>query len=325
MSSAVSALARALVAGDRRSLARAITLVESRRKGDQRQARELLRSILPSHRRGLRVGFSGPPGVGKSTLLERLGMLLVGQGRRPAVLLVDPTSQRAGGSILGDKTRMPQLSRELGAYVRPSPSGDQGGGIAAATGDVLILCEAAGFEPCLVETVGVGQAETAITSVVDVLCVLLEPGAGDGLQGIKRGLHEWGDVLVVNKADAERAELAERTRLEYEGALGVLRGAERPPPVLSVSAAEGRGIDALWQALETCYRVLESSGELAERRRAGRELELKRRLSSALLQRFMAEGEGADKLARIQARVEAGELLPGEAVHQLLEAAREES
>lgn len=312
-----SELARGVLSGDRRSLARAITLVESRRADDERRALALLRALLPQHRRGMRVGFSGPPGVGKSTLLERIGMLLVRGGHRPALLLVDPSSQRGGGSILGDKTRMPELSREPAAYVRPSPSGEGGGGIAATTGDVLLVCEAAGFGPCLVETVGVGQAETAVTSVVDLLCVLLEPGAGDGLQGIKRGLHEWGDVLAVNKADGSRAELAESTRLEYQAALGLLRGSEQAT-VLRVSAAEGKGVEELWRALELRYRAIEASGELAQRRRAQLEAELGRRLSAGLLRRFLSDAERARELAELKAQVASGELLPGEAVHRLL-------
>jgi LAO/AO transport system kinase len=306
-----------VLSGDRRSLARAITLVESRRADDERRALALLRALLPRHRRGMRVGFSGPPGVGKSSLLERIGMLLVRQGHKPALLLVDPSSQRGAGSILGDKTRMPELAREPSAYVRPSPSGEGGGGISQATGDVLIVCETAGFAPCLVETVGVGQAETAVTSVVDLLCVLLEPGQGDGLQGIKRGLHEWGDVLAVNKADGSRAELAESTRLEYQAALGVLRGAD-PPPVLCVSAAEGAGVSELWQAIEARQRALEASGELDARRREQRKAELGRRLASGLLRRFLSDADRAAQLAELEERVATGELLPGEAIRHLL-------
>ncbi len=312
-----SDLARGVLSGDRRSLARAITLVESQRADDERRALALLRELLPRHRRGMRVGFSGPPGVGKSSLLERIGMLLVREGHRPALLLVDPSSQRGAGSILGDKTRMPELAREPAAYVRPSPSGAGGGGISQATGDVLIVCETAGFAPCLVETVGVGQAETAVTSVVDLLCVLLEPGQGDGLQGIKRGLHEWGDVLAVNKADGSRAQLAESTRLEYQAALGVLHGAD-PPPVLCVSAAEGTGVTELWRALEARHRELEASGALEARRREQRKSELGRRLTSGLIRRFLADAERAAQLAELEERVATGELLPGEAVRQLL-------
>lgn len=319
MSSAVSELGRGILAGDRRSLARAITLVESSRPEDERQALLLLRELAPQHRRGLRIGVSGPPGVGKSTLLEKLGMHLVATGQRPAVLVVDPSSQRGGGSILGDKTRMPGLAREAAAFVRPSPSGDQAGGITRATGDVLLLCEAAGFAPALVETVGVGQGEIAVTSVVDLLLLLLEPGAGDELQGIKRGLSEWGDVVVVNKADGARAELAQRTSAEFGAALGVLRASQgQAPRVLSVSALSGVGIEELWQVLRARHEELEASGELLLRRRAQRKAELHQRLASALMRRFVGDAGHAEQLAQAEQDVMHGELLARDAIARLL-------
>lgn len=321
MSRALSELAQGVLAADRRSLARAITLVESSRPEDERQAVSLLRELLPFHVRGLRVGVSGPPGVGKSCLIEKLGMQLVARGSRPAVLVVDPTSQRQGGSILGDKTRMVELARAPAAYVRPSPSGDQGGGISRATGDVLLLCEAAGYGPALVETVGVGQAEMAVTSVVDVLVLLLEPGAGDELQGIKRGLTELGDVVVVNKADGTRAELARRTSAEFGAALGVLKGGtSHAPPVLCVSALEGAGVEQLWQAVEARYQELQASGQLDAKRRAQRKAELHRRLAAALMQRFMRDAEHATDLDQVEEQVMTGELLAGDAVQRLLSA-----
>jgi GTPase len=317
--SPASELAAGVLAGDRRSLARAITLVESSRPEDERRALLLLRELAPQHRRGLRIGVSGPPGVGKSTLLEKLGMHLVATGERPAVLVVDPTSQRGGGSILGDKTRMPGLAREAAAFVRPSPSGDQAGGIARATGDVLMLCEAAGFSPVLVETVGVGQGEIAVTSVVDLLLLLLEPGAGDELQGIKRGLSEWGDVVVVNKADGARAELARRTSAEFGAALGVLRASQgQAPRVLSVSALSGGGIEELWQVLSARYEELKTSGELPLRRLAQRKAELHQRLASALMRRFVGDVGHAERLAQAERDVMQGELLARDAIERLL-------
>lgn len=310
-------LAHAVRSGDRRSLARAITLVESRHAGDAARALELLRELWPHHRRQLRVGVSGPPGVGKSTLLESLGMHLLSLGQRPFVLVVDPSSQRGGGSILGDKTRMTRLSRAEAAFVRPSPSGDAGGGISPAAGDVLFLCEAAGFAPSLVETVGVGQAELAVTRVVDILIVLLEPGAGDELQGIKRGLNEWADVVAVNKAEAERATLAERTRGEFEAAFQLLRGKDAPR-VSCVSARDGSGIDDLWHAVEERYATLLASGELERRRVAQRKAELGQRLALALMREFTEDPARRQALERAERDVEAGTLLAAEAVERLL-------
>jgi LAO/AO transport system kinase len=315
----LSALARGVRAADRRSLARAITLVESRRPEDERLALGLLNELLPLSVRGLRIGVSGPPGVGKSSLLEGLGMHLIGLGRRPFVLVVDPSSPRAGGSILGDKTRMTHLARSPEAFVRPSPSGDSGGGISRAAGDVLCVCEAAGFGPSLVETVGVGQAEAAVTQVVDLLVLLLEPGAGDELQGIKRGLNEWADVVAVNKADGDRAELARSTSSEFEAAFQLLRGPSAPP-VLCVSAREGRGIAELWQALTERHAALEASGELALRRRAQRKAEFHQRLWQALMQDFTRDPARREALEQAERDVMAGTLLAGAAIKSLLDA-----
>jgi LAO/AO transport system kinase len=312
----VSELARGVRAADRRSLARAITLVESRRPEDERTALELLTELLPGHVRGLRIGVSGSPGVGKSSLLEGLGVHLLGLGKRPFMLLVDPSSARVGGSILGDKTRMTRLARSPEAFVRPSPSGDSGGGISRAAGDVLLLCEAAGFDPSLVETVGVGQAETAVTQVVDLLLLLLEPGAGDELSGIKRGLHEWADVVVVNKADGEREDLARRTSAEFEAAFQLLRG-PTAPLVACVSAREGRGIAELWQALEQRYQGLAASGELEARRRVQRKAELYQRLSQAWMREFARDPGRRDALARAERDVMDGTMLAAAAVKDL--------
>lgn len=312
----LSELVRGVRAADRRSLARAITLVESRHPEDERLALELLSELLPLSVRGLRIGVSGPPGVGKSSLLEALGMHLLGLGRRPFVLVVDPSSQRAGGSILGDKTRMTRLARSPDALVRPSPSGGSGGGISRSAGDVLSVCEAAGFGPSLVETVGVGQAEMAVTQVVDLLVLLLEPGAGDELQGIKRGLNEWADVVAVNKADGDRAELARRTRAEFEAAFQLLRGPSAPA-VSCVSARQGLGIAELWQALEQRHAALEASGELALRRRAQRKAEFHQRLSLALMQEFTRDPARREALGQAERDVMAGTVLAGAAVKAL--------
>jgi LAO/AO transport system kinase len=320
VSASPAELARGLRAGDRRSLARAITLLESVRPEDEPRALELLEELLPTHQRGVRIGVAGPPGVGKSSLLESLGMHLVALGRRPFVLVVDPSSQRAGGSILGDKTRMTRLARAPEAFVRPSPSGEVGGGISRSASDVLLCCEAAGFSPCLVETVGVGQAETAVLMVVDLLLLILEPGAGDELTGIKRGLNEWADVVVVNKADGERAESARRTSAEFEAAFRLLRG-PAAPTVLPVSAREGTGIVELWAAIERRGAELEASGELAERRRQQRKAELRDRLSLALMSEFTRDPARQRALAEAEREVMAGTRLARAAVRRLLDGA----
>jgi LAO/AO transport system kinase len=321
VSDELSLLASGIVSGDRRALARAITLVESSRLEDTGPALALLAELFPRQRRGMRVGISGPPGVGKSTLLERLGMLLVAAGRRPAVLVVDPSSQRGGGSILGDKTRMLELGRQSAAFVRPSPSGEQSGGIARATGDVLLLCDVAGYDPLFVETVGIGQAESAVTSVADVLLVLLEPGAGDELQGLKRGLLEWGDVIAVNKTDGPRSELAGRTATEFAAALSARRSTAEPPPsVLTLSALENTGVDRLWSELESRYAQLAASGQLELRRQAQRRGEFQRRLQGELWRAFLRDAERAHSLGELEQRVASGEILAGAAVQQLLRA-----
>lgn len=319
MSVELSALARGVVAGDRRALARAITLVESSHAEDAETARLLLGELFPLQHGVMRVGVSGAPGVGKSSVLEKLGMHLIAQGRRPAVLVIDPSSQRGGGSILGDKTRMVELSRQASAYVRPSPSGDQTGGIARTTGDVLLLCDVAGYDPLIVETVGVGQAEAAVTGVADLLLLLLEPGAGDELQGLKRGLLEWGDVIAVNKTDGHRSDLAQRTVAEFTAAFSARRSTAAPPPsVLTLSALEGVGIDRLWTEVERRYTELCASGQLELRRQAQRRTELERRLRAELWRRFLDDGERARLLAELGQQVARRELLAAEAVHQLV-------
>jgi LAO/AO transport system kinase len=319
MSDELSPLGRGIVSGDRRALARGITLVESSRAEDAEPALALLGELFALQRRGMRVGVSGPPGVGKSSLLERLGMHLVAAGRRPAVLVVDPSSQRGGGSILGDKTRMLELGRQSAAFVRPSPSGDQSGGITRATGDVLLLCDAAGYDPLFVETVGVGQAESAVTSVADVLLLLLEPGAGDELQGLKRGLTEWGDVIAVNKADGARAELAQRTSAEFAAALSARRSTAEPPPsVLTLSVLENVGVDRLWSEIERRYAELAASGQLELRRQTQRRAEFQLRLHSELWRALLRDAERARTLGELEQRVAAGELLVGAAVRRLV-------
>ncbi len=241
-------------AGERRALARAITLVESGRADHRAQATELL-AALGTRREALRIGLSGTPGVGKSTFIETFGLMLTALGKRVAVLAVDPSSARSGGSILGDKTRMDLLSRDPMAFIRPSPSQTHLGGVARRTREAVALCEAAGFDVVLIETVGVGQSETVVAQMSDLFLLLLAPAGGDELQGVKRGIMEMADLIVVNKADGDLKATAMRTRADYSGALRLLR--KRPqdpegyPRALTVSALENRGLPEVWEALET--------------------------------------------------------------------------
>ncbi|MCP3164094.1 methylmalonyl Co-A mutase-associated GTPase MeaB [Myxococcus qinghaiensis] len=253
--------------GDRAVLARAITLVESGHPRHQSLAQEVLTRLLPHTGGSRRVGISGVPGVGKSTFIDALGMHLVGAGHRVAVLAIDPSSTISGGSILGDKTRMARLSRETAAYIRPSPSSGTLGGVARKTRETLLLCEAAGFDVVLVETVGVGQSETVVADMVDFYLVLMLAGAGDELQGIKRGILEVADMLAINKADGDNKPRAERARAEYRAALHLMRPGNEPV-VTTCSAMEGTGIDALWTSLEAQVARRVASGAMEQRRHA---------------------------------------------------------
>ncbi|MBT9384634.1 methylmalonyl Co-A mutase-associated GTPase MeaB [Pseudooceanicola sp. CBS1P-1] len=249
----IEELAGKLAAGDRRALARAITLVESRRPDHRETATALLQRLAQQGRQALRLGLSGTPGVGKSTFIESFGMMLTGQGLRVAVLAVDPSSARSGGSILGDKTRMERLSRDPGAFIRPSPSQSQLGGVARRTREAVALCEAAGFDVVLIETVGVGQSETMVAQLSDLFLLLLAPAGGDELQGVKRGIMEMADLILVNKADGDLKPAAMRTCADYAGALRLLR--RRPqdpegfPKAMCVSALEEAGLEAAWNEM----------------------------------------------------------------------------
>lgn len=251
----ISDLARRLVAGERRALARAITLVESARADHRALAADLLERVAGEKRQALRIGLSGTPGVGKSTFIESFGKYLTGQGLRVAVLAVDPSSTRTGGSILGDKTRMELLSRDPMAFIRPSPSQTHLGGVARRSRESVALCEAAGYDVVLVETVGVGQSETMVDGMTDLFILLLAPAGGDELQGVKRGIMEMADIILVNKADGDLKPAALRTAADYAGALRLLR--KRPqdpegfPKVLAVSALAEEGIGKAWEEMQT--------------------------------------------------------------------------
>lgn len=261
-------LCSGVLAGERRALAKAITLVESTRRDHQARAEALLEALLPHAGRSIRLGISGSPGSGKSTFIEALGLHLIRLGHKVAVLAVDPSSSLSGGSILGDKTRMEQLSQEKDSFIRPSPSRGSLGGVAEKSREAMLVCEAAGFDVVLVETVGVGQSETSVAGMTDVFVLIQLPNAGDDLQAIKKGIVELADILVVNKADLD-PQAANLARHQLAGALSMLKTTSPNwrPPVLKVSAATGAGIDALWGEVERFRKVMTESGELEAKRK----------------------------------------------------------
>jgi LAO/AO transport system kinase len=320
----VAALAEGVIAGERRALARAITLVESGRADHRAQALELLQRVALAGREALRIGLSGTPGVGKSTFIESFGMMLTQAGKRVAVLAVDPSSTRTGGSILGDKTRMERLSREPNAFIRPSPSQTHLGGVARRTREVVALCEAAGFDIVLIETVGVGQSETMVAGMSDLFVLLLAPAGGDELQGVKRGIMEMADLILVNKADGDLKATAMRTCADYAGALRLLR--KRPedpegfPKATMVSAVEGTGLDVAWAEMQALARWRRESGHWLIRRsrqaRAWFEQEVREGLLAMLTQDPMMIAQ-RELLAQAVMR---GELTPAVAAHDMLAA-----
>jgi LAO/AO transport system kinase len=265
----VEEAATSIVQGDRRAMAQTITLLESRRPDQSAEGQSVLERLVPRTGNSIRVGITGPPGVGKSTFIESLGVFLLERGHQVAVLAIDPSSPVTGGSILGDKTRMERLAREEKAFIRPSPSGGSLGGVAERTREAMLVCEAAGYDVVIVETVGIGQSEVSVRAMVDFFLVLLQPGAGDELQGIKKGVLELADTLVVNKADGAQKAAADRAAGEHRQALGLLR-AQSPnwtPRVLTVSSLENTGIEAVWHAVLEHLSAMEASGERQARRR----------------------------------------------------------
>jgi len=268
----INDLANRVLAGERRALARAITLIESGRADHRAQATALLEAVRSSDRQALRIGLSGTPGVGKSTFIESFGLMLTGQGLRVAVLAVDPSSARSGGSILGDKTRMERLARDPNAFIRPSPSQTHLGGVARRTREAIELCEAAGFDLVLIETVGVGQSETVVAEMSDIFVLLLAPGGGDELQGVKRGIMEIADLILVNKADGEPKPAAIRTCADYAGALRLLRkratDPEGFPKAMTVSALDQVGLNEAWDEMRDLAEWRKRNGVWADRRAA---------------------------------------------------------
>jgi LAO/AO transport system kinase len=315
-------LAARVVEGDRRALAQAITLVESSRSDHREDADALLAEVLPHTGESVRVGISGSPGAGKSTFIEALGLHVVEHGHRVAVLAVDPSSTRSGGSILGDKTRMEQLVRSPAAFIRPSPTGGTLGGVARRTREAMLLCEAAGFDVVLVETVGVGQSEVAVDAMVDLFLLLLAPGGGDELQGIKRGIVELADLVVVNKADGDLAPAARSAASDYSSALRLLRPKQAgwEPRVLTASALEGTGVADVWGAIEEFRATLGASGDL-ERRRAEQARDwMWSEVSESLLDALRRDTGVAALAQELEEGVRRGELAPAAAARRLLDA-----
>ncbi len=309
-----------VLAGDRRVLAKAITLVESALAAHQEAARAILGALLPHTGTAVRLGITGVPGVGKSTFIEALGLRLVAEGRRVAVLAVDPTSVRSGGSVMADKTRMERLSREENAFIRPSPSGGTLGGVARKTRETMLLCEAAGFDVVVVETVGVGQSETAVASMVDFFLVLLLAGAGDEIQGIKKGVLELADALAVTKADGENLPRAEHAARVYASALHLLQPSSPSwsPPVLLCSAVEGSGIAAVWETVRRHREILTATGELAQKRRQQAVSWMWALIEEGLKERFRRHPAVRGRLERTLRDVEAGRMPPTTAAEALL-------
>jgi LAO/AO transport system kinase len=316
----VDRLVRDLRAGDRRALAKAITLVESTRPDHQADAQRLLDHLLPHTGSAARVGITGVPGAGKSTFIEAFGLYLIGEGKRVAVLAVDPSSARSGGSILGDKTRMARLAVAPEAFIRPSPSGGSLGGVARRTREAMLVCEAAGYDVVIVETVGVGQSETTVASMVDFFLVLMLPGAGDELQGIKKGIVEIADGLAVNKSDGDNVARAAQAAAEYRAALRLFRHTSPSwdPPVLTVSALEAQGMGEVWAVVEAYRQKLGATGELARKRRDQQRAWFWSMLRDGLERDFLARPDVRGLLPELEAAVGDGRLTPTAASQRLL-------
>ena len=315
-------LAARVQAGDRTALAQAITLVESTRDNHRDAADALLTAILPASGNSLRLGVTGAPGVGKSTFIEVFGLMSLAAGRRVAVLAVDPSSKTTGGSILGDKTRMGDLARQNDAFIRPSPAGPMLGGVARRTREAVWLCEAAGFDLVIVETVGVGQSETAVADLVDLCLLMIAPGAGDELQGIKKGIVEVADVLAVNKADGDLAAAAQRAASEYSHALRLLRPAGAAVPVFAVSALEKRGIEKLRQYVEAAAYGRGLDDSLGRKRAAQARAALWGEVGESLLEALKRDSAVARLLPGLEAEVAAARLTPSAAARRALTAFR---
>lgn len=319
------ALVQGVLAGQRRALARAITLIESTRPDHRHLAEDVLHQLLPYTGTSVRVGFTGVPGAGKSTFIEAFGLHVIEQGHRLAVLAVDPSSPRSGGSILGDKTRMEELSRDERAFIRPSPSGCTLGGVARRTREAMLVCEAAGFDVIVVETVGVGQSETAVAEMVDMFLLLLVPGGGDELQGIKKGIVELADAIIVNKADGDLAAAAQRAARDYRNALHLLAPATEgwTVPVLTCSALERQGVADVWQNVTRFHALMGEKGILADRRAAQAHAWMWSEISETLMQTLKDDPRLARLLPDLEQDVINGRSAPGFAARKLISAFRQ--
>ncbi|MBI2308088.1 MAG: methylmalonyl Co-A mutase-associated GTPase MeaB [Rhodocyclales bacterium] len=308
-----------VLAGQRRALAKAITLIESTRADHRQRAQQVLNALLPQTGNAIRIGISGVPGAGKSTFIEALGVWLIGHGKRLAVLAVDPSSSLSGGSILGDKTRMEILCQKEEAFIRPSPSAGSLGGVAEKTREAMLLCEAAGYDVIIVETVGVGQSETTVAGMVDIFCLLQLPNAGDDLQAIKKGIVEIADLVVINKADIDPRATAV-VRAQWKNALHMLRHASPnwAPPVLTVSALQKEGIAEFWENVEKYRTALAASGEFEQKRRHQALAWMWQLIEAGLHQQFKDHPGVQESLSRLSRSVEDGQTTPAAAAHALL-------
>jgi len=315
----ISALAAALRGGNRATLARAITLIESTRTDHRRTAHRLVQELLPLTGRAVRLGITGAPGAGKSTTIDTLGTFLTGKGHKVAVLAVDPSSSRTGGSILGDKTRMAQLAVDPSAFIRPSPSSGTLGGVAAKTRETMLLCEAAGYDVLIIETVGVGQSETTVADMTDFFLVLMVPGAGDELQGIKKGIVELADMIAVNKADGDNIGRATMAAADYRSALHILapRSPTWSPPVMTYSAVTGTGIADVWAHVLDHKAKMSASGELAARRREQQVKWMWTMLEERLTARLRSDPSVRAKVKAAETAVAGGKLAPTLAVEEI--------
>src|ERR1700731_2946128 len=320
----ITALVCGIRAGDRAVLARAITLIESKRPDHERSARQLVQSLLPHTGAARRVGITGAPGVGKSTTVDALGSHLTALGHKVAVLAVDPSSARTGGSILADKTRMAQLAADPRAFIRPSPAAGTLGGVAAKTRETMLICEAAGYDVILVETVGTGQSETAVADMTDFFLALMLPGAGDELQGLKKGLVELADMIAINKADGDNLPRAKLAAAEYRAALHILtpRVAEWQPPVVTYSALTGDGIGGLWAQVLDHRTAMNASGEFVARRRQQQVKWMWSMLEQRMMARLRADASVRAKVKKIEAEVADSSITPAVAAEQIAEILR---